>query len=265
MQKHPIHRLSLLILAGALCPPALFAVDPPAKSASSLPIAAVRAQGQLYSDVYSSDGKKVGDIVDFVVQFENLPQLRYVIVRTGGILPSGGEHRAVPADAISLVDGRYRVSLARDAYRQLPALPRDVRAHFHNAANVAEIAKQFSTPADHAAVARDCVLFSSLGSNGRIMSADHEELGRFADLWIDFNANQAPYLEFTPTNFALEEHGENTVFDLPTTQLVRAGGGEIVFALSAREVDQSKSITDASAHAAKAGEMLDAAQTAAGQ
>src|SRR5690606_23024446 len=60
-----------------------------------------RASNLLGTDVISTDGRKVGDIVDFVFDVAQTPHLAYAIVMTGGFLNVGGDTRAVPAQALS--------------------------------------------------------------------------------------------------------------------------------------------------------------------
>ncbi len=221
--------------------------------------AAVRAKSEIGAAVYSTDGQTLGTVSDYVLQFDALPQLRYVIVRTGGSLGHRAAQRAVPADAIASTNGRLQARLTGADYAALPILPSNHRAFLSANENLAQLAKLSGTPLEHAALKSDFVLFSDLSELFTVVDQRGAELGTFTDLWIDFNANEAPYLEYDPINGELDLSG-NTAYDVPTVALTRVQTGEIHFALGEADLEHLKWIDEASAYVAAAGDKLEATQ-----
>ena len=244
-------------IAGALLAAAI--TTRAAVSVQTLPTHAMRARVALHHDIFSRDGERVGDVYDYVLQFTSPPQLRYVIVKTGGVAGVGGEERAIPADAVTFAGNRFEVNLTHAAFGQLPVLPQHRRTFFDNAANLTDLAKRCGTPAQHAALAEGYVLFSHLSNDDVMVGTNSEDLGHFRDIWIDFNANEAPYLEFVATSEELVLRGDVS-FDIPTTKIIRLESNRIYFATSEDEIANAKSVTDVVAYVAKAGDELEILQ-----
>jgi sporulation protein YlmC with PRC-barrel domain len=260
---HNTIRLALIALTGVLVIPALSASEASAVAVvnnATPPINAVRLSDSLGGDVFSTDGVRVGDVVDCVLQFSKLPQLRYVIVKSGGFFGKHADERAIPADAITLVDKQFHVSLTRAEYNRLPVLPVDHRSFLSDPDNLANMAKLCSTPLNHADLNGTYVRYSDLHENEIVAGKNGERLGGFSDLWVDFNANEAPFLEFTPTANSLTVLGAD-YFDLPTTQFVGISGHRINFAVGEDEIKRSKAVDDVNAYVAAAGEKLELFQT----
>lgn len=259
MKTH-LHILRGLLTAfcGALIIPAALAT-----ADSLLPVAAVRATTQLGADVFAADGARVGTVADFILQFDALPQLRYVIVKSRASFGEPADQRAIPADAVTLVDHCVHVTLASDYFEHLPVLPANHRRFLSFADNLTNLAKLCGTPLEHAGLTGDYVAFSDLSTLDDIMGEHGEELGLFADLWIDFNANECPYLEYAPTSGPVDLFG-NLDYDLPTTALEAVTPGRIHFSVSEADLAHVRTIDDASAFVAAAGEKLETAQARSG-
>ena len=246
--------IALLTLAGAFISPAVVAApNGPAPKVLSAPISAA---DQYLADVYSNDGVKVGDISDYALQFKEPPQLRYVIIATGGFLGMGSDLRAVPADAVSYAKGRFSVSMDKHDFDMLATLPADPHDYLSDPANTRELARIWKTPVGHATLRKDFVLFSALTGDDMILDSNGVELGRLADLWVDFNTNEAPYIEMTPTGVALMQFGNYTRFELPTTRLASITPYHVQFNIPESEVASSKMISNATTYVAQAGDEL---------
>jgi sporulation protein YlmC with PRC-barrel domain len=252
-------RLILIGLSGTLTIPAAIAGTDP-----SPPAAAVRATTEVGAAVFSTDGARVGTVADFVLQFDALPQLRYVIVKSGGVLGLHADRRAIPADAITLVDQRVHVNLTRGSFEHLPVLPANQRSFLSYADNWTNLAKLCGTPAEHAALKNGYVMFSDLSSLDSVVGRKGEELGYFTDLWVDFNANECPYLECAPAPGDSDFFGD-VEYDLPTTTLQSAKSGQIRFAVGEDELTDLKTIDDPAAYVAAAGEKLKMSEAKSGQ
>ena len=263
MNKKITIRLALIALTGAWIVPVLPAADATATvvsaSHTSPPITAVRAKDQVGADVFSTDNVKVGVLSDYVMEFGTLPQLRFVVVKSGGFLSLHADQRAIPADAITLADSRLQVNITGEAFGQLPVLPINHRSFLTSAESLANMAKLCGTPAEHANLNGDYVLFSDLGVMSNVVDKNGEDLGYFSDLWVDFNANESPYLEFDPATGALDSFG-NIDYLVPTTAIKNVKAGQIHLAVSAGEFEHLKSLDNIPAYLAAAGEKLESAQ-----
>jgi len=256
------------MLTGAGLASALSATDAtstvPAQTNPSPPIVAIRAKEQVGSEVFSSDGVRVGTVGDYVFQFGKLPQLRYVIVKSGGFLGLHADQRAIPADAITLTDHRIHVSLTSADYSHLPVMPFNHRAFLSDQENLTNMAKLCGTPAAHARLNASYVLFSDLGFLSSVADRTGRDLGHFSDIWIDFNANEAPYLELDPTGGDLDSFG-NIDYMIPTTEIARVQEGQIRLGAGEAEFENLKWVDNASAVVAAAGEKLESAQAQSGE
>jgi PRC-barrel domain len=249
-----------LVLAGSLFAPALFATDIRPMNAAATgtkpPTAAVRGREWVGEQVYSADGFPIGDAIDCVLQFDQSPQLRYVIVKSGGLLGLHADERAIPADAITLTGHRFHVALTRVAFEQLPVLTANHRLFLSFPDNRAELARLCQTPPGHANLRDDYVLYSDLYMRRVVAGQDDQPLGIYSDLWVDFNANEAPFLEFYPTTPALADTG-SARFELPTTKLTSFHANRLRFAVNEDQVARSRVIDNVCAYVAAAGEKLE--------
>jgi sporulation protein YlmC with PRC-barrel domain len=268
MNKYNSIRLAVISLTGAVIIPVLSASNASSSMGNATentpPVAAVRAAEWLGRNVFSTDGVRVGSVADYVLQFGSLPQLRYVIVKSGGGLGKHGDERAIPADAITLVDHRLHVSLALAAYNQLPVLPANHRSFLSSPDNLATMAKLCSTPLDRAELTGNYTLFSDLNFQKKIVGRNGEELGTLWDMWIDFNANDAPFFEIVPTvdpatvDRVVKDTDVN--YEIPTTSFESLEGGKIHCAVGEADLEQLKLINDAGAYVAAVGEKLETVQ-----
>jgi sporulation protein YlmC with PRC-barrel domain len=265
MNRYNSIRLAIISLTGAVIIPVLSASNVSSSMSyateNTPPVAAVRAAEWLGRNVVSTDGVRVGNVADYVLQFGGLPQLRYVIVKSGGGLGKHGDERAIPADAITLVGQQLHVSLALRAYNQLPALPANHRSFLSFSDNLATMAKLCSTPLDRAELTGNYTLFSDLNFQKKIVGRNGEELGTLWDLWIDFNANDAPFFEIVPTvdvwpfNRAVKDTDVN--YEIPTTAFESLSGGKIHCAVGETDRGQLKLINYPGAYVAAVGEKLE--------
>ena len=254
---------ALITLGGTLIVPALVASDNTLTTstapAARPPIAAVQVSWRFGSDVFSTDNVRVGDLVDCILQFDQLPQLRYVIVKSGGFFGRSAQTRAVPADAIEMVNNRLRLTLTRAVFESLPVLPIDHDAFLSNPDNLGNLAKLSSTPPAHASLDGKYVTCTDLFENKRVEGKNNETLGIFTDLWVDFNANEAPFLEFAPTNYGLDG-SRSVAYDVPTKAFKSIGKGAISFAVGVDDVSDSRIVENGTAYAVAAGKALESMQ-----
>ena len=159
-----------------------------------------RATNYLGSDVFASDGRKVGDIVDFVFDVSATPRLAYAIVMTGGFLDLGGDNRAVPAEALQSEGDTYSVGISSDRYWDLTILPEDRRRFLLDARHARTLRNAFDLPAPRSGAGGQpqLVFFGQL-RNAEIYGAEGERLGFCVDAWVSLERDRAPYIEITPT------------------------------------------------------------------
>ena len=194
-----------------------------------------RASNFLGVDVLSTDGRKVGDIVDYYFNMNAAPHLAYVEIMTGGFLEFGGTRRAVPASAVTMTSDNARINMSSDQYWNAPVLPENSRRYLSDSQNQQRISQFFSqatqtqasrvsgtsasgqAQASKSKTADDdqnrpgamtgrrgdegemkLVSFNEL-RNSEAYGADDRRLGYIMDAWINLNDNRAPYFEITST------------------------------------------------------------------
>lgn len=110
----------------------------------TVPVRVTRASNYLGSDVIASDGRKVGDIVDYYFDVGNSSaQLAYVLIMTGGFLNMGGDTRAVPATAVTVTGDNVRLNVSSTEYWRVPVLPEDRERFLTDPQQVQRISQVF--------------------------------------------------------------------------------------------------------------------------
>lgn len=253
--------LTPIILAGAFLAPASAAEH---ATTGKPKIESFRARKSIFRDVFATDGNKVGDIVDYVIQFDKNPQLRFVLIQTGGFGNVGGKTRAIPADAFTRSDNRFHVGLSSQAFEEIPVIIGNRKKYLADPANTAALAKLCNTPVGHAELIGPYTFYTTLGKTYNVLGGGGNEMGIFEDLWINYNANQIPYLQIIPTNEDLER-GRALRYNLPTSKFVRIRGGAIEFSMKVRDIIKAPMVNDVPTHVAKTGEDLLTVQSRAVQ
>jgi sporulation protein YlmC with PRC-barrel domain len=152
----------------------------------------------------------VGDIVDFALNLDDPPRLRYVLASTGGLLDLGGDVRAIPAGALTVNDDHVSFQLTKADYEKQKVLPDDRIAYLNTDDHQQAIDRHFNVKADAkaktsaGAVRRDdknalgtLVLFSKI-ENKSAVTSDGKEIGRIVDVWMNAKDNRVPYVEVRP-------------------------------------------------------------------
>ncbi len=167
----------------------------PASTASEVTL--TRATSALGLTVLTSDGRKAGEIVDYIFDTAAAPHLRYVLVSSGELL--GGETRAVPAAAITAGAGVARLGISSEQYARVPTVPRNRIGYLSDSSNTAAIASAFGVAPEPSVQAQSgdeqpLVSFSRL-ENTQIFGRNRERLGRLVDAWVGLGQDAAPYVE----------------------------------------------------------------------
>ena len=189
-------------------------------------IRVTRATNFLGSDVIATDGRKVGDIVDYYLNLGQSPRLHYIVIMTGGFLDMGGDRRAVPASAVTMSDETCRINISSGQFWDVPVLPDNKDRYLADTQNRDRLSKFFtdssrtaSADQSNTSVAGDdqnragaptgrtsgsqrhqeqLVSFNAL-RNADAYGEQDTRLGFFIDAWINVNDNRAPYVEISPT------------------------------------------------------------------
>lgn len=206
-----------------------------------------RATSFLGTDVRTADGRKVGDIVDYVFDMAEAPHLAYVVVMTGGFLQFGGDRRAVPANAISIEDEAGRINISSEEYLKVPVLPDNQRQFLSDRRQAQEIARAFKVePRDRGrrGAAASLVTFSEL-SNANITSTDGQRLGFCMDAWVSQDLNHAPFIEINPTYQPFRAAETDLRHAIPMARFVSRGEfAGFEFAVGTDDLAQAQHVTE---------------------
>lgn len=225
-----------------------------------------RATTFLGSDLISTDGKKVGDIVDYYLDIGEAPRLQYIVIMTGGFLDMGGDRRAVPASAVSMAGETCRINISSDQFWDVPVLPENRDRFLADTQNRSRLAQLFTQsgstpPADQANAGsnrpeaptgrtsgnqrapQQLVSFNAL-RNADAYGERDTRLGFFVDAWINVNDNRAPYVEITPT-FQPFRTNYDRRFAIPTAKIEQKReyyGYDV--AVTADELNQAEPVSE---------------------
>ncbi len=103
-----------------------------------------RASNYLGADVIATDGRKVGDVVDYYLDLNSAPHLAYIAIMTGGFLDMGGDTRAVPASAISAQGDNCRINISSTEFWDVPVLPENRQRFLSDPQHRQRISQLFS-------------------------------------------------------------------------------------------------------------------------
>lgn len=189
-----------------------------------------RASSFMGMDVISTDGRKVGDIVDYYFDLGDAPHLAYVEIMTGGFLTFGGTRRAVPASALTVTADNAKINMESERFWDAPVLPENTQRFMTDAQNQQRISQYFNQGNQTAGTtgttrtqnantdqrqnantstsraggmtgrqgASQLVSFNEL-RNSEAYSSQDTRLGYIMDAWVNLNDNRAPYFEITST------------------------------------------------------------------
>ena len=208
-----------------------------------------RATNFLGSDVIATDGRKVGDIVDYYLNLDQAPRLHYIVIMTGGFLDMGGDRRAVPASAVSMSGETCRIDISSDRFWDVPVLPENQDRFLADSQNRNRLSQFFAQSSRTASAGqanagaeandpnragaptgrtsgnnqRDQQQQQQLVSFNALRNADaygenDTRLGFFVDAWINLKDNRAPYVEISPT-FQPFRTSYDRRFAIPTAKL----------------------------------------------
>lgn len=225
-----------------------------------------RASNYLGADVIASDGRKVGDVVDYFFNLGSAPHLRYVVIMTGGFLDLGGDVRAVPVSAISVNGDNCRLALNSEQFYDVPVLPNDRQRFLSDAQNRQRIEQFFNqsnrtanynaetsgnenpnragAPTGQTSSSDARLISYSELRNANAYSQNGNHLGYFADAWLSLDSGRAPYIEITPmfqpfrTNF-------DRRYAVPTAKLSRGDDGYgYKLNVTTDELDQAQPVSE---------------------
>jgi hypothetical protein len=243
----------LLTTAGALAAPENSSAADHTRAANNAnattEVRVMRATDFMGTDVMSADGRKVGDIVDYVFDVGRPPRLAYVLVMTGGFVDLGGDVRAVPAGALRFDGDTAHIGLTREQYLATPELEGDRPSFLSNPDNVARIDRAFnrSGPVTGAPPpAGDRLIAFSAMNQREADSVSSGFLGYIDDAWISLNRDRAPFVEITPMFQPFEPTGSGR-YALPLARLQPGpeNGKGFTFAVSVDDLTNAQPASDA--------------------
>lgn len=215
-----------------------------------------RASNYLGTDVTASDGRKVGDIVDYVFDASQQPHLQYVVVMTGGFMGYGGDARAVPPSAISMEGDAARLDISSEDYWNAPVLPQNRTRFLNNPSNRDQLAKTFNVSDQRSQSAGQSdrkgksqsdatlVTFTEL-TNSDVFDRDRNRIGRFEDTWLSLDSNRAPYAEITVGPASPFETLPRYRYAVPMTQLQASSDLQgVQFNITEEEIRQSDMVNE---------------------
>ena len=172
-----------------------------------------RANGLMGLDVISSDGKKVGDIVDLAFRLQGAPgTVTHALVMSGGFFDRGGDVRAVPTGALTLKQDSARLDASAQEFDTAAIIPQDRRSFFADSSRVAQVDEHFqaqtsaakqqfnhdsSASGQSADRQADYVLYSILHRED-VVGNDGDKLGYITDVWTSLENEGALLIEMNP-------------------------------------------------------------------
>ena len=183
-------------------------------------------------DVFDTNGEKVGDIANFVLDLQEFPRLTHVIVITGGFLDLGGTKRAVPAKAISWNGERYILSVDKSTFTDAPVLPDNLERFFNRKSHLEKAAEIFKV--EPVSIEGNVLFFSQLDFHD-IESVESGILGYLTDVYLSVDHGLTPYLIMAPTDPLLDSN-TLTRYAIPTTAFVRAEDPDLVFEITIEDL-----------------------------
>ncbi len=163
-----------------------------------------RADSLLGLDVMSTDGDKVGDIVDFAFHFDGTPAVSHVLVMSGGFLDMGGDVRAVPASDITMTGNSAKLDISTDKFNSAPVLPDNHVDFFADNSRVDRLDNYFGSSSNQGAKENEqaehpaYTLYTDINANTAI-GGNGTDIGRVSDVWVNLAQNEAPLIEIDPS------------------------------------------------------------------
>lgn len=208
------------------------------------------------ADVVGSDGKKLGDIVDLALDLEN-HTITHAVIMTGGFLDMGGDMRAVPASALNLENGQYRLDVSENDFEKIETLPDENRiealgsdygdalaTHFPSM----ETNDSWSDRQDKATSSGSHALFTDLdGRNVRFADGANDGFADVTGALVDIGEKTVAYLEvdglgsgFRPTVTSLPHR-----VMIPVSEVKEVGDTYVTLGITAenaRDVDNVENV-----------------------
>ena len=176
--------------------------------------------------VFTSDGKEIGSVQDFVVDARS-GQVLYALVGSGGVLGMGGQSRAVPMSALQRSNDAKGFSLPVEEakWNQAPTFQQSDVNTLSLDQRGRETFEFFGTRPDEEKDERtlsqpQLVLGSSV--RGKEVKSGDREVGEADDLIVDFNSRRASILLDADDDFL----GAEARFVVPMRQVSVARGDE---------------------------------------
>jgi sporulation protein YlmC with PRC-barrel domain len=180
-----------------------------------------RGTSYLGIEVVGRDGKKLGNIADYVVVHDAEPRLRYVLIATGGLLDIGGDVRAVPAAALHFDEDTVSLDLDTARFRSLPVITGDRAQFLASPAQAKAIATTFHLKSHGPALDPGRVVFLSDIRGKEACGRRGEPLGTVENLWVNFARQRAPYLEIRPKPIPLVAAADDEHFGVAVSTFER--------------------------------------------
>ncbi|MFP4282453.1 MAG: PRC-barrel domain-containing protein [Opitutales bacterium] len=149
------------------------------------------------TDIQGSDGQKLGDIVDLVIDLDS-QKVTHALVMTGGILDLAGDVRAVPAGAISQDGYSFSMDLTKDEFTEQDTMPAgrlEALTGEYGRSLEKEYGKKHSEAAKTARKSDAAVLYTDLVAYEIEFSEGTSEVERLVDVLVDMGNNAVAYLE----------------------------------------------------------------------
>ncbi len=172
-----------------------------------------KAGDVLGTDVYGSDGQKLGDLRDLVVDTRT-GKITHAVVASGGILGFGANLRPVPADAVTHGEDRLTLNIGETRWEQAPVFTRDQLLTLNQENRMQEIASfygdQGAGTAGQSLQAenRDAPVQLALASDirGKDVRQGDQKIGAIDDLIVHMESRSVSALFDAESRFVEADH-----------------------------------------------------------
>jgi sporulation protein YlmC with PRC-barrel domain len=195
---------------------------------------AVRASNVVGDDVLDADGKKVGEVADFVVTFGELGRVTHVVLGQG-LFPSFGDNlRLVPAELIMRKDEHYRLKVPGKAVMETKSFSGDYSEVLNEYGILAKIDKAHGL--DNGDVEKPHYAYRNLDED-EIGTTDGRQLGYVIDMMVSLRREISPYLLMNTTDPIL---GPNltSYYAIPTSKIKERNPGSYTELVTTLTVDE---------------------------
>ncbi|MFW6353849.1 MAG: PRC-barrel domain-containing protein [Verrucomicrobiota bacterium] len=209
--------------------------------------ALMRVSDLIGRDVKDADGRKLGDIVNLVIDLES-HRVTHALVMTGGILDLGGDVRAIPAAALSPQENGFSAAIMKEAFTSQEIMPEDrveaLRSDYGRALET------YYGDAHHKAAkaAREhdhVLLYSDLMSYKVRFRDDQSDANRLDAVLVDLARNSLAYLELSGLGsgpFGSSDSNQRTMIPATLIQEVRQDSSTLQLDLSIAEAQDADAL-----------------------